>query len=270
MVGDDKVPAVPRALAAALALALAAAPAARPARADDLDPAVGRTAGITAGALLLVGGSELAKDSLAPSTCRWCDPTGVERDVRDALLWSDTAAASKASDVLVIAFPLALAGADLAMAGGDWRKAGEDALVVAESAALAEVATQVLKFATARRRPYAWASGARTRPDDVLSFPSGHTTLAFAVAGAFGTTAKLRGYQGWPFVYAGGFVAAAAVGWLRMAGDKHWLGDVAAGAAIGTASGLFTPLLLHRKEAPAPGQPSLGLSVVPLGVAGVF
>jgi membrane-associated phospholipid phosphatase len=80
----------------------------------------------------------------------------------------------------------------------------------------------------------------------------------------------LRGYAGWPWVYAGGFTAAAAVGYLRMAGDKHWLADVAAAAAIGTASGLLTPLLLHRKEAPAPGQPSLGLTVVPLGVAGVF
>ncbi|HET9594878.1 MAG TPA: phosphatase PAP2 family protein, partial [Anaeromyxobacteraceae bacterium] len=96
-----------------------------------------------------------------------------------------------------------------------------------------------------------------------------HTSMAFAVAGAFGTTAKLRGYGAWPWVYAGGFAAASAVGWLRMAGDKHWLGDVAAGAAIGTASGLLTPLLLHRTPA-APGQPSLGLTAVPLGVAGVF
>ena len=259
--------AVPRALVA-LAL-LVVSTLAQVARADELDPAPARTAGITAGALVLWGGSELAMGSLAPASCRWCEPPGIDRSVRDALRWSNPGAASTASDLLVLALPLALSGADLALAGGDARRAAEDILVAAEAAALAGLATQLVKFTVGRRRPDAPLTGLRSGPDDDLSFPSNHASVAFAVAGAFGTVARLRGYPGWPIVYATGFTAAAAVGWLRMAGDKHWLTDVAAGAALGAACGVLVPLLLHRRaESPAPG--ATRLSLVPLGVAGTF
>jgi membrane-associated phospholipid phosphatase len=111
--------------------------------------------------------------------------------------------------------------------------------------ALAAAATQVAKFTFARRRPAAWAAGARTSPDDDRAFFSGHVATAFAAAGAFGTVARLRGYPHWPAVYAAGFAGAAAIGYLRMAADEHWLTDVVAGAAVGTALGIGVPLLLH-------------------------
>ncbi|MBU1241038.1 phosphatase PAP2 family protein, partial [Myxococcota bacterium] len=40
---------------------------------------------------------------------------------------------------------------------------------------------------------------------------------------------------------------AAAVAYLRIAGDKHYFSDVLTGAAIGTVMGVLVPLL-HKKQ----------------------
>ena len=58
--------------------------------------------------------------------------------------------------------------------------------------------------------------------------------------------ARLRGYPAWPAVYAVGFGTAAAIGYLRMAADEHWLSDVVAAAAVGAGLGVAVPLFFHR------------------------
>jgi membrane-associated phospholipid phosphatase len=72
----------------------------------------------------------------------------------------------------------------------------------------------------------------RTRPDgsDTLSFPSGHTSTAFAWA----TVA--RAHYGWK-VGAPSYLAATAIGLSRITTDKHHLSDVLAGATIGYVTG---------------------------------
>ncbi len=233
----------------------------------QLEVDVARTAAVTGAALALWGGAELAKPALAPAACRWCEPPGLDRSVRESLRWSDPGAARLLSDGAAIAVPASLAVADLVLSGGDARRAGEDALVALEAIALAEVATQVAKYAVGRRRPSAWAAGARADRDDDLSFFSAHASSAFAAAGAFGTLAHLRGYRGWPIVYAAGFAGAAAVGYFRVAADKHWLTDVGAGALVGAAIGVAVPLLLHRAGGGAGG---VAVTPAPLGFAIVF
>ncbi|MDX2047767.1 MAG: phosphatase PAP2 family protein [Chitinophagaceae bacterium] len=72
------------------------------------------------------------------------------------------------------------------------------------------------------------------RPDgsDYLSFPSGHTATAFAAAEFMRQEYKDVS----PWYGIAGYAAASATGYLRMYNNKHWLGDVVAGAGIGILS----------------------------------
>ncbi|MEE2876548.1 MAG: phosphatase PAP2 family protein [Candidatus Neomarinimicrobiota bacterium] len=72
----------------------------------------------------------------------------------------------------------------------------------------------------------------RERPNgnDRKSFPSGHTSGSFTVAAIMG---ELYGENAGMVAY----LVAAMVGAHRIHDDKHWLTDVIAGAALGTAVG---------------------------------
>jgi membrane-associated phospholipid phosphatase len=75
------------------------------------------------------------------------------------------------------------------------------------------------------------------RPDqsDDLSFPSGHTSIAFTNAALL-----YYEYKDSNLWYASsGFLFATATGILRIANNKHYTSDVLAGAGIGLASGLI-------------------------------
>ena len=94
------------------------------------------------------------------------------------------------------------------------------------------------------------------RPDQSgnNSFPSGHTTNAFM--GAEFLHQEYGHRSGW--YTAAGYTTATATGLLRMANNKHWLGDVIAGAGIGILSTRFSYWLiprinkaLHKEKAPA-------------------
>ena len=106
--------------------------------------------------------------------------------------------------------------------------------------------TMVLKGALGRSRPFVTNA---TDPRDFKffkgfgssdrqSFPSGHTTAAFAAAAAVTSETKRM----WPaYTWIAGpamYGVATMVGLARMYHNKHWASDVALGAAIGTFSGL--------------------------------
>jgi membrane-associated phospholipid phosphatase len=122
-----------------------------------------------------------------------------------------------------------------------------------EAVLLAGGTAWVLKGLAGRARPY--VTGDTTARDfkfgsgfgnaNRQSFPSGHTTAAFAAASAVVSEAE----RGWPHhfwlvapVMYGG---ASLVGVSRMYHDKHWASDVALGAAIGTFSGLKVVRYAH-------------------------
>lgn len=96
----------------------------------------------------------------------------------------------------------------------------------------------LLKELTHRARPetgegaYAWYGP--FKGGDNKSFYSGHTTLAFATA----TMIYLHSQKKW-WVAVIGYTLASGVGISRMAGQQHWLSDVVAGAAMGTAISYF-------------------------------
>jgi len=201
---------------------------------------------LTGAALTVWGASELAKGELVPPACRWCSSDGLDLRARDLFLWSNTRAAATASDLLQLGIPAGVVAYEL-LAAPDAATAAKDLLVVTEALSVAGVLTQGSRYAFARLRPYAYYGGRDAGRDDHLSFWSAHTVVAFSAAAAGGTVARLRGYQGWPFVYAAGFTGAALTGYFRMGADMHWLTDVLASAAVGTGVGLLVPWL-HRTD----------------------
>jgi membrane-associated phospholipid phosphatase len=71
----------------------------------------------------------------------------------------------------------------------------------------------------------------RERPNgnDQRSFPSGHTSTAFAAAEFLNQEYGKK----YPWVSVAGYATAGLTGYLRLYNDEHWLGDILAGAAIG-------------------------------------
>jgi membrane-associated phospholipid phosphatase len=73
------------------------------------------------------------------------------------------------------------------------------------------------------------------------SFPSGHTTVAFAAATVYAMEYKDR-----PWVPIVAYTAATAIGLSRITENKHWITDVVSGAALGYLSGRLVVNNYHR------------------------
>ncbi len=99
------------------------------------------------------------------------------------------------------------------------------------------------------------------RPDSSnhLSFPSGHTTEAFANAELL--RLEYRGQSPWYGI--AGYAAAATTGYLRMYHDKHWLNDIIAGAGIGILSTRLSWYFYPRLAKLITGKPTLKFAVLP-------
>lgn len=203
-----------------------------------------RDSGLTAGAALLALG--LASPQATPQRCRFCGSNEFDADLRRRLAWPNPRPARLTSDVLangVLPAAVLLHSYFAARSEGAPAEAAGDALIIVEAATLATSLDQIAKDSVARRRPES-AQGN-------TSFYSGHTSLAFSLAAAAGTVSSMRGYRSAPWVWAGGMTLAAAVGYLRVAGDAHWTTDVLAGAAAGGLVGFAVPWFLHRSRAGA-------------------
>jgi membrane-associated phospholipid phosphatase len=114
----------------------------------------------------------------------------------------------------------------------------KNAVYVAASLGVDGVLTYGLKKAIARPRPF------NSYPQDIqayenvssLSFPSGHSSLAFVTA-----TALSIKYPKW-YVIAPSFLWASSVGYSRMNLGVHYPTDVLAGAMLGAGSAYITHL----------------------------
>ena len=99
------------------------------------------------------------------------------------------------------------------------------------------------------------------RPDgsDHYSFPSGHTATAFAAA-----EFMRREYKDVSLWYgAGGYAAAALTGYLRLYNNKHWLGDVVAGAGVGILSTDFAYFVYPRIKKLLSGKKTSSTFIMP-------
>jgi membrane-associated phospholipid phosphatase len=115
-----------------------------------------------------------------------------------------------------------------------------------EALVAGEVVGGLLKGTFGRQRPSVRPRDANSfqllrgfgHDDSYRSFPSGHTTSAFAAAAAVTSeTSRWWPRSTWligPAMYGG----AALVGVSRMYNNRHWASDVLVGAGIGTFAGL--------------------------------
>jgi undecaprenyl-diphosphatase len=105
---------------------------------------------------------------------------------------------------------------------------------------LAGVASQALKRSLLRRRPDAKIEGfvPLAANPDAFSFPSGHTTSAFAVAVALQGETRAAGPLS--------LLHAVGIALSRVYLGAHYPFDVVAGAALGAGAGLATRLLVPR------------------------
>ena len=110
-------------------------------------------------------------------------------------------------------------------------------------------ARTVMKQLVHRARPYV---GKIDRPadtsEDYESFPSGHALMAFSAA-AYTQTLQALWYPDSKAMKAVSYATwglAATTATLRVLSGNHHLGDVLAGAAIGSAIGFLGPYLTNR------------------------
>jgi membrane-associated phospholipid phosphatase len=137
------------------------------------------------------------------------------------------------SDTYVtIGAPAILAGAGLIR---DDDKMFRNAFVIAAASAVNTVVTLALKYSINRDRPF------ETYPDILKkakagspSFPSGHTSSAFATA-----TSISLAYPEW-YIIVPSFAYAGTVAYSRMHLGVHYPSDVAAGAVIGAGCAYLT------------------------------
>ncbi len=192
----------------------------------------------------------LFKNTLAASSCRWCNPPAFDRDVRNDLVWRNTGLADTLGSINtyvvapIVGFTLLI----VADKDASTSRLIDDTLPVAESIAVAEVATQIIKFSVGRQRPYAHFGdpNAPKTNDDNTSFTSGHSALGFSITASAGLLCHWRGYWTEPYVWASGIVLSLSTEYLRMGADKHYLSDVLTGGLVGIASGLLVPRLMRR------------------------
>lgn len=90
--------------------------------------------------------------------------------------------------------------------------------------------------------PYLW-EGPYPFTTDYTSFPSGHTTTAFAIASVLA-----HGYKDKLWVGLTSYSVATLVGLSRIYDGKHWASDVMVGAALGTFVGTVLSKVNFREN----------------------
>jgi membrane-associated phospholipid phosphatase len=219
---------------------------------------------------LLVGGTLL-------SVAAHGADLAVRREVRSDAWQGDDALRALANVGNTWGDPVVLAlGAGLWAGGrlGDRPVMARVGFRAVEAITVASLATKVLKGTVGRARPRvspedAWdvsfgrGFGSATGNGDYESFPSGHTTAAFAFAAAVTTEVRrvepARARWVGPVTYG----LATATMYARMYRDAHWLSDVTMGATIGTVGGWAVTRWHEAHPQSALDRAALGRTLAP-------
>jgi membrane-associated phospholipid phosphatase len=239
----------------------------------ELQRVQARTLSLEVGAtLFLAGGAQLLPTS---KFCRWCEPPGIDESLALPADPSNRRHVALASHALSLVFLPVLAVSAVAvppLVRNERTSHGFENFAIISEAALFDVfVTTVVKRVAARQRPafhyrrltsceYADFPG-----QENVSFFSGDTSVAFALASSASTLSFQRGYRSAPYVTAASALLASATAVLRVRADVHWATDVMTGALVGTAIGIAAPLLLHPRVVTSDNSVMSGLSAPDLG-----
>jgi len=128
---------------------------------------------------------------------------------------------NSADDYIAFAPCLLMLGLDLFKVKSTSNFANQAALT-GKSVVLTLGVVNILKYSTQVLRPDGSAKN---------SFPSGHTSFAFALAEVLH-----QEFNNKPFIYISGYAIATTVGAMRILNNRHWFTDVLVGAGIGMAA----------------------------------
>ena len=133
--------------------------------------------------------------------------------------------------VVVFGVPAVMMGAGLISGSKGLERSGVRVLA---SVVLAGVITGGGKVVTGRLRPTESTTQYAFKPfSHHDSFPSGHATMAFALA------TSLAGEIRRPWASALLYAGATGTAWSRLNDHRHWLSDVLAGATVGVTAANF-------------------------------
>lgn len=105
------------------------------------------------------------------------------------------------------------------------------AIIIGGTVIISSAITGLLKYTIQRERPFVtYPDINHIKPEDSYSFPSGHTSTAFALA-----TSVTIAYPKW-YVATPAYLWASSAAYSRMHFGVHYPSDVIAGALIGSGS----------------------------------
>jgi len=137
-----------------------------------------------------------------------------------------------------IGTPMAVLGLGLIQKDSSLTSKG---IIMVEALCVNAFTTTALKLAFKRDRPFVTYPYLDKQTDaGSYSFPSGHTSSAFALA-----TSLSLAFPKW-YVIAPAYVYASAAGYSRMHLGVHYPSDVLAGAVVGTGSALLSNYLQQK------------------------
>lgn len=215
----------------------------------------------------------IQKDDLARATGRFNGVSACNPDDLNALdrpfagrwdpTWSDV------SDVGAVT--LALAPLVLLTVDEGFLNMLNDAVVIYQASLIAAMLSGLSSAGTGRPRPFVYPGDAsyeeRHSPEGGLSFFSGHTSFAFAMATSTFWTVKRRHRSGpYPWIVFGvGHAIAASVGVGRIMAGKHFPTDVLGGVLVGMGVGTVVPMLHASPVQIVPVVEQQGASVAVTG-----
>jgi membrane-associated phospholipid phosphatase len=229
---------------------------------------------------IAIGGLAAASIALqlflnAPDQPRWDSAILFDDGARNALRASSESGRSRAAAFSNAAYVLTAvpfivdAGLVTWLGHGQVDAAMELALIDFEALAMTTLLTTALQRGTGRARPFnrECATNPSSDPDCAgsgnsrnTSFISGHASLAFSAATTLCVQhARLSLYgSADPVVCPAALTIAAGSSLLRVVADRHWISDVIAGAALGSAVGYVVSAVHLSGDGSAPAGLTMG------------